>query len=472
MKSILEELGDISLEDMIYHSPDGVLITDAEGKIRFINKVILDDLDITSKEALGKNIEAFQSVYFSYSTTVNCIKQEKQVTDMLASKFGETVITTSTPMYDSKGRFVAVLALTRKDFIISRYLEELEKEKQRLKSFKGAAKYLGAYGRNNGDVIAVSKRMIKILELCETVAKTDSSVMISGESGTGKEVLAKHIHENSNRSKEIFLPVNCSAIPAELIESEFFGYVKGAFTGANPAGNIGLFEMANKGTLFLDEIGDMPLGLQAKLLRVLENGEIRPVGSLNFKKVDVRIIAATNKDLKKMVKEKVFRADLYYRLNVVLIHLPPLRERKDDIMELANYFLKRYNQKYGMKKILSSNSEKMLLDYSWPGNVRELRNIIERGVITSSLDIISIPNLSYSEADHAYPQGEAGEDEADFIEMDLNEKLERTEYHYLSLAYDHYGNMREAADALKMKKSTFGARMKYLKDKYGEDENL
>ncbi len=243
------------------------------------------------------------------------------------------------------------------------------------------------------EIIAESSKMKEVLALAAKVAHTDATVLILGESGTGKEILANVIHRLSTRQEESFLKINCAAIPEGLLESELFGYEKGAFTGADRS-KPGLFETANRGTLFLDEIGDLPVGLQAKLLRVLQDGIIRRVGGLKEIKVDVRVIAATNKDLEAMVKEGGFREDLFWRLNVFAITIPPLRERKEDIWPLARHFLARFSAKHG-KKIHNFSREalEVLLSYHFPGNVRELENVIERAVILAEDEVITAEDL-------------------------------------------------------------------------------
>lgn len=241
------------------------------------------------------------------------------------------------------------------------------------------------------DIVAESSSLKNILKTAEKIAPFDTTVLITGESGTGKEVLAKFIHKKSKRAKKPFITVNCGAIPEELLESELFGYKKGAFTGAN-TDKKGLIEEADGGTLFLDEIGELPLNLQVKLLRVLQEGEIKPLGASKSKKVDVRFIAATNRNLEKLVKEGKFREDLFYRLNVIHIEIPPLRKRKEDIIPLAKFFIKKVSAKYNIPlKTLSKKAEKQLLEHSWPGNVRELENTIERIMLTkNSQTILSI----------------------------------------------------------------------------------
>lgn len=246
------------------------------------------------------------------------------------------------------------------------------------------------------DFVFTSFQMQNVYLKIQKVAKTTTTTLITGESGTGKEVVAKAIHMNSNRAEMPFIPVNCGAIPESLIESEFFGYAKGAFTGANPNGKIGFFEQANGGTIFLDEIGDMPLSLQVKLLRVLQEKTITPIGSNKLKEVDVRIIAATNRNLEELVKENRFREDLYYRLNVFPIYIPPLRERPTDIVELATYFIEKYSQLFNTSsKLISNEVKEFFLTYSWPGNIRELKNIIEYAinVIDEKENIIFLKHL-------------------------------------------------------------------------------
>ncbi|BAI80914.1 two-component, sigma54 specific, transcriptional regulator [Deferribacter desulfuricans SSM1] len=236
--------------------------------------------------------------------------------------------------------------------------------------------------------IGSSKAIRDIMVMVAGVAETNYPVLVTGESGTGKELIVKIIHKYSDRKEKPFIPINCAAIPEELLESELFGYEKGAFTGADKS-KMGKFEIADGGTLFLDEIGDMPLDLQAKLLRVLQDGAIERLGSNKLKKVNVRIVAATNKDLKELIQKGLFREDLYYRLNVVNINLPPLRERKEDIKDLAVYFTIKYSKELN-KSICCIEDEvfNILLEYDWPGNVRELENVIRKAVLITKDNLI------------------------------------------------------------------------------------
>jgi len=245
------------------------------------------------------------------------------------------------------------------------------------------------------NIVGRSRSMQDVFKLISQVASTPSTVFIYGETGTGKELVARAIHYQSPRHEEPFVPINCAAIPETLLESELFGYAKGAFTGAY-TNKIGRFEMAHRGTIFLDEVGDMPMSLQAKILRVLQEKSFERVGGTKSIKVDVHIIAATNTDLKMSIDKGTFREDLYYRLNVFPIYLPPLRERKEDIPLLAHYFLKRYNKTCGKDiKEISPEFIELLLEYHWPGNVRELENIMERAIVLTTGSILKPEALAF-----------------------------------------------------------------------------
>ena len=226
-------------------------------------------------------------------------------------------------------------------------------------------------------MIGSSSRMIDIYKTLSRVAPTDATVLIEGETGTGKELIARMIHRNSKRSQQAFVPVDCGAIAPSLLESELFGTLKGAYTGAD-RDRMGVFEAAHNGTVFLDEIGDIDLGFQLKLLRFMQEREVRPLGSARAKKVDVRVLAATNRDVQKMVEEGKFREDLWYRLNVVRLTVPPLCERASDIPLLVHYFLKRYNERYSLDTKMTEGGLKAMEQYSWPGNIRQLQHMMER----------------------------------------------------------------------------------------------
>ncbi|MCK8060103.1 MULTISPECIES: sigma-54-dependent Fis family transcriptional regulator [unclassified Fusibacter] len=292
-------------------------------------------------------------------------------------------------------------------------------------------------------------------------AATSCTVLITGESGTGKSKIAKFIHDNGLRRERPFVTVNCSAIPSNLLESELFGYLPGAFTGANKTGKKGLVESADGGTLFLDEIGDVPLELQGKFLELLQNHTFIPVGGLKKCDVDVQIIAATNVDLKTRISEKSFREDLYYRLHVVECIMPPLRERRQDLKALIDFFIERFSIKYGLMKHISDEAVHLLLDYDWPGNIRELENVIERVVILSREECITISDfpLHMSEPTIATLDFE----ETGFPKLD--EYLEKQEKQLILKAFNRLGSSYKVADTLGISQSRATRLYKKYKEK-------
>jgi DNA-binding NtrC family response regulator len=318
------------------------------------------------------------------------------------------------------------------------------------------------------NIIGESEKMQSLFELIEKVAESDSTVLIHGESGTGKELVARAIHELSERKNRNFIPVNCGAIPDELLESELFGHVKGSFTGATTT-RIGRFEMADKGTLFLDEIGDMKSNLQVKLLRVLQNRELEPVGATRSKKIDVRIIAATHQNLEKLVEEKSFREDLFYRLSVIPIYIPPLRERREDIPLLIKNFTEKFNREKKRNVTgFDKDAMEMLCSFSWPGNVRELENLVERMVIIKGSGVITAQDL---------PEKYLGRKTKPVLEsvplpnngICLASVVEEFENKLIRQALEKTGgNKKEAANLLNLKRTTFIEKLKKKKMFAGE----
>jgi transcriptional regulator with PAS, ATPase and Fis domain len=289
------------------------------------------------------------------------------------------------------------------------------------------------------------------------VAQVDSTVLLLGESGVGKGMIAKLIHKHSCRNNGPFIRVDCAGIPDSLIESELFGYEKGAFTGARVEGKPGFFELANKGTLFLDEIGEIPISSQSKLLRFLEDHEIIRIGGTEPKEIDVRIIAATNKMIEELVHSKKFREDLYYRLNVVPIHIPPLRERNDDILPLIFYFLEKFNKTHRKEKVFSPEVIEALCKYDFPGNIRELANIIERLVVVTEKERIEardLPNAIAGYIAKEIPYSLLSEG------IPLKDALEKYEGSIIERTLKKYGSQREAAKALKVDQGTISRKIK------------
>ena len=304
-----------------------------------------------------------------------------------------------------------------------------------------------------------SPRMKPLIDEVEKASKYNCSVIIEGESGCGKEVLADLIRKMGDRNAAPYVKVNCAAIPKELMESEFFGYEKGAFTGAQSTGKKGYFEMANGGILLLDEISEMPVGMQAKFLRAIQEGEFYRVGGQQAINVDVRIIATTNRDLGKMIKQGSFREDLFYRLAVVTLKIPPLRQRPEDIIPLAEFFVEKYSKKYGIERSITDEGKQCLLEYSWPGNVRELENTIQRLLINSHGKTIS-SSAVLNEYNKMDMHGGTGDDKND---LSYSERMNLFEENMIKTALQKYGSTYKAAESLKMTQSQFMRRKK----KYG-----
>ena len=385
------------LQQIIDNSYDSIFVTDKLGNVLLANPGTGIFMEYKIEDLIGKNVKEFvDKGIYDWSTTLKAIETRSVVSGILRNSRGVQHLVTSKPLLDENGDIVMVITNGRNEDLEDNYLVALEEERKNVRRYKTAVEYLSETAETK-EPIAESQEMRKIIKLSNVIAKTDSTVLLVGETGTGKEVMARHIHRHSLRCNEPFIPVNCAAIPHELLESEFFGHARGAFTGANPQGKPGLFEIADKGTLFLDEIAELPLTMQSKLLRVLESSEVKRLGDTKVYQANVRFIAATNRDLNEMISRKLFRSDLYYRLNVIPINLPPLQDRPADILAFAHEFLEELNRKYGFKKTFSPQVIQAFLKYSWPGNVRELRNVIERLVITSFSDVINFGNDSLAE---------------------------------------------------------------------------
>lgn len=336
---------------------------------------------------------------------------------------------------------------------------ELSRENVRLKSELATA-------RGYGELVGKSPAMERVYSLIEKVADTDVTVLLTGESGSGKELVAREIHRRSPRSNKTFVVVNCAAIPSELIESELFGHEKGAFTGATDR-RIGKIEQAHGGTLFLDEIGDMPLDTQAKLLRALEEKSIIRLGSNQPVDVDVRIVSATNRDLRKMVQEETFRDDLYYRLEVVRIHIPPLRRREEDIPLLIHYFMEGFSQKHnrGIKEIEPA-AMRLLLQYNYPGNVRQLRNMVERLVVLADSETLTADELppEIRSYDPASGVSLLASGMGRLLQLPFKEARKAFESHYLmTLLREHDNNITHTASTIGIHRQSLQQKIKDLK---------
>lgn len=390
------------------HFFGNVFITDGRGQIIYFNQSSAESMGCTTEELLGMTSEGLEAdSLVSESVTLAVLKSKRSVIKRITYLRTGTVSNVGcVPIFNDAGELVMTAAYSIVDKDLDNFMRTLEEE---TRVTKQALSYIEATISAKTPIVAESKSTRETFGYAAKAAVSDTTILLNGESGTGKEVLAHFIHRSSNRASGTFIPVNCSAIPRELLEAEFFGYVRGAFTGANNDGRAGVFELADHGTLFLDEIGDMPLALQPKLLRVLESGEFSRLGSSKTIHVDVRLITATNRDLAKMVRTGAFREDLYYRLNVIPIHIVPLRKRPEDLLALAEMFLGVYNKKHRTDKYISEELRNAFLSYDWPGNIRELRNLMERLVIVSPDDRLRLPRKYLeSVAEEALPDSNYG----------------------------------------------------------------
>ena len=371
---------------------DGIHITDGEGRVLFINQAYTRTTGILPEELLGRkvaDIEAEGKLYKGSVTgkVLECRQRVNSVATIF--KLNKEVLVTGTPVFDEAGNIILVVTNTRDFPELKRLEQQLLTLTEESKKANEELTYLRRQQAGDRQLFYRSQAMASVMELVRTVAPTDVTVLITGESGTGKELVANEIYHHSDRVDKPFIKVNCAAIPGELLESELFGYEDGAFTGAKRAGKAGMFELANTGVILLDEIGDMPLPLQTKLLRVLQQRELMRIGGSRPICLDIRVIASTNKDLQEEVRQGRFREDLFYRLNVVPLEIKPLRERPEDIPYLAERFCQSFNKKYGKDARISDEAMQLILAYRWPGNIRELENLIERIVVTSPGGVVT-----------------------------------------------------------------------------------
>ncbi|EHQ90451.1 sigma-54 interaction domain-containing protein [Desulfosporosinus youngiae] len=443
-----------SLDDVIESLDDGIVVANAQGIIVRANGAYQQMTGITVKEFVGKHVrDLLKQGYMNKSVTEMVLERRSKV-NVMDIRNGKDLLMSGNPVFDENGNISHVVTAVRdvsqlnelkgklaeSEQIRDKYLYELEQLRSR-QSFQ--------------KIITKDPVMQKKLDMAYYVANVDSNVLILGETGVGKELIAQLIHRASKRAKQPFMKINCGAIPSNLLESEFFGYESGAFTGALKEGKAGLFELAQGGTIFLDEVGELSLDLQVKVLRAIQDKEITRIGGKKPILLDVRIVAATNRQLEDMVRKKEFREDLYYRLNVVPIHIPPLRDRKADILSLVAEFLGRFNLKYGFQKWIHPDVMDVFLEHDWPGNIRELENTIERLVVTQREDCIGINALAETSLRSLKPTT------GDITSLEAY--LEGEECRVIAEAYRKTGSTRKAAAMLKISQSSMVNKMRKYK---------
>lgn len=432
----------------------GILAINTDHKIIYLNKAYSDFLESDKESLIGRNIKEviphtkLDQVVKSGVAQLGVWQKTKR-----GYLFGNRI-----PIYEN-GKVIGALA----ERVLSNF-DEVDTASEKLREMEGQIQYLASQLtnmeiNNNVQLIFQSSAMHRIVNKIEKVAPLDTTILITGETGSGKEVLADLAYKHSGRQDYPFVKLNCAALPMELVESELFGYEKGAFTGANQAGKPGKFEIANNGVLFLDEISSMPLAIQSKLLRVLQDKVVVRLGGNNRMQVNVKIIAATNDKLEELVKKQKFREDLYYRLNVIQVNLPPLRERREDIILLANYFLERYCNRFNKKPMsFTFAAAQMITSYDWPGNVRELKNVVERLAIMCDSYLITQNDLRDNTSIYSSTAASV---------VSLKDQLDQTEKRIiLSTLEKAGGNKAIAAKQLGINRTTLYSKL----EKYKSEE--
>ena len=433
-------------EDILRNSFDGIFVADGEGMTLFVNEGCERNYGVKASQLIGHHVSEFERKGWIRPVIAGKVAQSKRrITTTQQTHEGKTIMVTGIPLLDERGRVRRVIINSRDMTELVNLQQDLAQAKENLQRVDSEIAALRNQALRFDGVVLQSPAMQRLAELAVRVAKVNSTVLLTGESGVGKEVVTRLIHSESPRAKAPFIKINCGALPRELLETELFGYEPGAFTGAQRQGKHGLIELAAEGTLFLDEIGEMAPDLQVKLLTVLQDRVVTRVGGTRALPVDVRVIAATNRDLKEMVAQRSFRSDLYYRLNVVPIHVPPLTQRREDILPLIHQFAGEFCRQYGLERRISERVLRLLHDYRWPGNVRELRNVVERLVVTSPHPLIGLQDLD----------GVLSVDtERGSSRGSLRERLERFESGLLEDAMRAHGSTRGAAKALGISQSS------------------
>ncbi len=454
----------IDFKEVVDNLDDSILITDKDGKVLYINPAYEKNTGILPDEVLHRYIKDIldEGNLFTGGATMDVIETQKKVLRLsTVVKYNppRVAYAVGVPVLDDQNQLKQIVVNSRPILTLkalqddySRFLEEVKSinNGDKIKIITNGEEYNTQFASK---MIGSSQTIENTWRIIKLISDTDATVLITGESGVGKEVVADEIYMNSNRSNQPFIKVNCASIPSTLLESELFGYEKGAFSGANANGKTGLFELANNGIILLDEIGDMPLDLQAKLLRVIQNREITKVGGSKTIALNIRIIASTNSNLKKKMAEGSFRSDLYYRLNVIPIHLDPLRDHIEDLESLCNHFIAMYSKKHNRTLSLSKHNLNIMKMYNWPGNIRELENIIEYLVICCSGNVgvdddILKSILGLSQTDVSSKA------------FDLTKSVEQFEKQQIEKVLSITNSLREAGSLLNINASTISRKIK------------
>jgi len=463
--SVQEKLKAIMNFDKIINSSlDSLWIADENGKILQVNQVALKLYNLSLDDVINKNVdELLEKGIFDRSIIREVIRTEKSHMVINKLKNGKQLFRVANPIFNENGKLNLVIVHERDMTELYLLKTDLEKSHAISEGYRSQLKQLAAQNGHWSEANIRSAIMYKVMEKAVRLSQVDTTILLQGEAGVGKGYFANLIHNASPRKDKPFIRVDAGAIPEQLIESELFGYEGGAFTGALIKGKLGYFEIAEEGTLFLDEIAEIPLQIQVKLLRFLENSQIVRVGDTTTKTINTRVIAATNKRLDNMVEEGKFRKDLFFRLNVIPLTIPPLRERVEDIPPLIYYFLKKFNQKYSTQKAIFPQALECLCSYSFPGNIRELSNLIEQLVVLLPSDKIDIEDIP----SHIRKGYNNNKNTLSAHGWNLQETVAEVEKDLIARAIENFGSQRKAADLLGIDHSTLSRKIK----KYGIRKN-
>ena len=444
----------------VMNNENDLLLTDARGVALRVSDSYEEHYDVRVEDVIGKSCYELEGEgVFVPSVTAMVIKEKKKVTILQKNRRGESVLTTGVPLFDDKGELEYVISFNTIDIAgLSKLNDQYEALEKMLREYRRQLVNLEGNSPEPGALMTKSRQMQNIYNLIHQISDVDANVLITGETGVGKTFIANVMHALSHRKDGPFVTIDCGAIPPALLESELFGYEKGAFTGADQKGKPGKIELANGGTLLLDEIGSLPRELQVKLLSVIQHKKITRVGGLREINVDFRMIAATNQDLESSIRQGSFREDLYYRINVVNVRIPPLRERREDIIPLIMVFLDRFNGIYHKNISISPKALEALEQFSWPGNIRQLENCVERLVVTSPEEIVTEEGLP---SDILAPRMWPVEGEGTLPEI-----MERVESRLIREAYEKYHTSIAVAQALGISQTTAARKLRKYVPEY------
>lgn len=446
-KSDRTELDNKLLKKILDNIDDTICVTDIKtNRLIYVSRACEKHYGIKPEEIIGKGSSVMADKGYCFPPISPIfLHGRKQITLEQETRAGKKMNITATPIYGDNGNVEFIIETCRDVSELKSIKYGLEETKKLLSRYQQEVNEFRKKKLEIPGFIAISDKMKDLIKLTQKIAPLDLNVLLLGESGTGKSFIAKYIHKICKRKDGPFMSINCAAIPDELLESELFGYAPGAFTGARQKGKVGLLELANEGTIFLDEIGEIPLRLQAKLLEVTQEHQFMPIGGRQKKQLNCRIISATNRNLAKVVEEGKFRKDLYYRLNVIELEIPPLRERKDDILPIINSVLDNFEKKYRVSHEFTEESLERLIHYNWPGNVRELEHVIERLVLMVAEKKIKPHHLP---GEFQQKLNQTGESTSPSLFLPYDDAVERFQKEMITRAYKQFNSSYKVAEAL------------------------